>query len=170
MTKPCKERVDKGVRRSVYISVTCPCGKEFEVRKSRLEAGRGKRCSKECTRLYAVRPSGLTYEKHKDNPTSFKPGEHRSTDTEFKPGQKPWNDGLELTDRDAWLRNQFPHYAALHQKLSRERGRAALYSCELADSTCKGPVQWSNISQQYLGIEDFRPLCLSHHLRYDRSN
>ena len=29
-------------------------------------------------------------------------------------------------------------------------------------------MEWANISHQYLGVDDFMPLCQSHHIRYDR--
>lgn len=29
-------------------------------------------------------------------------------------------------------------------------------------------MQWANISQRYLSVGDFMPLCQSHHARYDR--
>jgi hypothetical protein len=159
----------RGDRSAERVVVTCPCGKVFEVRRKRFEAGRGRRCSKACHNLYATRPSGLTYEKHKDNPTSFRPGEHRSPETEFKPGQRPWNDGVQIADPASWLRNSTQGYEVLHQKLCRKRGQAAQYRCNHADETCKGPMQWVNISHEYLGVGDFMPLCQSHHLRYDRA-
>lgn len=28
-------------------------------------------------------------------------------------------------------------------------------------------MHWANTSHEYLGIEDFMPLCQSHHYRYD---
>jgi len=165
MVKAYKERSDKGVRRSAYVEVTCPCGKVFEVRKSLHDKGRGKRCSKECQNRYATRPSDLTYEKHKENPTSFKPGN--------KPWNEgvptvPWNKGLQSSDPLSWRRTSVEGYDALHHQLYRERGSAVHHTCSHADETCKGAIQWANISQEYKGVEDFMPLCVSHHLRYDR--
>lgn len=29
-------------------------------------------------------------------------------------------------------------------------------------------MQWANISGEYLDVEDFIPLCIFHHRRYDR--
>lgn len=50
----------------------CPCGKiiEFPICRN----GRKKYCSKECFYKFRSRPTGLKYQKHKDNPTSFKKG------------------------------------------------------------------------------------------------
>jgi hypothetical protein len=56
----------------------------------------------------------------------------------------------------------------LHGRLKRDRGRASEHACTYADDSCKGPMHWANISHDYLGIEDFMPLCQSHHWRYDR--
>lgn len=187
MTKAYKTRVDKGVRRSSYTAVPCPCGKVFEVPPSRV--GRKKYCSLICKRAYATRPSGLKYEKHKDNPTSFKPGEHASPETEFKPGQRPWNEGItgthfspdtEFKPGDTAQEKNFrwaggvgqrkqdlSGYAALHAQVHAQRGRAANYSCTKADRSCQGDMQWANISGNYEGVEDFMPLCRSHHVRYD---
>lgn len=151
----------KGIKTAEYVTVTCPCGKEFEVLVSKVAKGRGKRCSKECTRLYAVRPSGLTYVKHKDNPTSFKPGERPSPNTEFKPGEGHvlWKGGKRTED--------IPGYDYLHKRVKDTRGAASTHECARADNSCKGLMNWANISHEYLGIEDFMPLCQSHHYRYD---
>jgi len=183
MSKTYKTRVDKGVRRSSYVSVLCPCGKQFEVQPSR--AGRKKYCSLDCKRAYAIRPSGLTYNLVKDNPTTIKPGQRLSPETEFKPGQKPWNDGVTGThfspatefkpgdnmgsENPRWKGDEV-EYFGLHQRLYGKYGRAAEYACVYADQTCKGPMNWANISGEYLGVEDFMPLCRSHHIRYDRAN
>ncbi len=134
-----------------------------------LAEGKGKYCSKKCMYKYRTRPSGLTYVKHKDNPTSFKPGEHRSPGTEFgAPGWQPWNKGLSEADPSIWLRKSVEGYGSLHMRLRRQQGSASSYACALADNTCKGPMHWSNISGRYESVDDFRALCQSHHERYDR--
>jgi len=93
------------------VNVKCVCGKEFITGDWRIKAGRGKFCSKKCHYANMTRPSGLIYQKHKENPTSFKKGnitwnsglggtgickptsgsmkkgEHRGIATEFKVGQ-----------------------------------------------------------------------------------
>lgn len=58
--------------------------------------------------------------------------------------------------------------AGLHERLRRDRGRASEHACTYEDESCKGPMHWANISREYRGIEDFMPLCQSHHCRYDR--
>ena len=57
--------------------------------------------------------------------------------------------------------------SGLHIRLRRERRRAAGQPCTHADETCKGIVEWANISQEYRNTADFMPLCRSHHRRYD---
>lgn len=59
-------------------------------------------------------------------------------------------------------------YRALHLRLRAARGRAADYPCARADGLCSGSMQWANISRQYLGVDDFMPLCRYHHRRYDQ--
>ena len=45
---------------------------------------------------------------------------------------------------------QFPSgYFRLHDRVRRERGKAAEHLCQFADDTCHGPMQWANISQVY---------------------
>src|ERR1017187_8413733 len=52
------------------------------------------------------------------------------------------------------------------KRLHRVRGRAALHHCARADASCRGAVFWANISGEYLGIDDFFPLCQSHLRRH----
>lgn len=58
-------------------------------------------------------------------------------------------------------------YEGLHSRVEKERGPAASYACAHADETCKGIMQWANISQEYRDVNDFMPLCKSHHRWYD---
>lgn len=58
--------------------------------------------------------------------------------------------------------------SGLHDRLKRDRGRASEHACTYADDTCKGLMHWASISHEYLGVEDFMPLCQSHHVRYNR--
>lgn len=55
-------------------------------------------------------------------------------------------------------------HAALHGRLKRLKGSAKSYKCHDCD---KQALDWSNVSQQYLGIDDFVPRCRSCHTRYD---
>lgn len=53
---------------------------------------------------------------------------------------------------------------ALHRALKRQNGSAKNYKC----SDCeRRALDWSNVSQKYIGIEDFVPRCRSCHTRYD---
>lgn len=184
----------RGVQTAERIEVACPCGTTMQVRRKRYEAGRGRYCSKECRCKYMIRPSGLTYVKHKDNPTWIKPGQHLSPTTQFQPGQaspkkgvpsgvipsnafrpgeEPWNKGTTGVmpagaDHHRWAGDDVG-YGGLHLRLRSRRGYASVYPCAQADATCRGPMDWANISGEYLGTDDFWPLCRSHHIRYDRA-
>lgn len=58
-------------------------------------------------------------------------------------------------------------YSGLHHWVTREKGKAQL--CEIADETCVGEFEWSNISNKYYrNLEDWQQLCKSHHRRYDK--
>ena len=173
----------RGVQTAERIEVICPCGKTFLVRRKRYEDGRGRRCSKECQYKYATRPSGLTYVKHRDNPTQFQPG--------LVPWNKgtrgvmvAWNKGLKTgvmppnafqpgetagAANPRWA-GEDVRYGGLHTRLRRERGKASDYVCAHADNTCKGPMHWASISHEYRSVEDFMPLCQSHHIRYDKAS
>lgn len=173
------------------VQVTCPCGTVFEVKAWRIANGRGKFCSRPCKYKYQKLPSrkGFKYNCVKENPTQFKPGHatwnkdlkgtHFSPATEFKPGERKspateFSPGRVVRENNfRWAggrgerRQDRPGYAVLHDRVHKERGRAADYPCRLADDTCKGSMQWANISGEYRDVEDFMPLCRSHHARYD---
>ena len=55
------------------ITRVCVCGATYETRQGRLDAGRGKFCSKACKYANASRPSGLAYVIIAPNPTRFTP-------------------------------------------------------------------------------------------------
>lgn len=56
------------------IKNTCPCGTEFETTQARINAGRGRYCSRACMYQYRVRPTGLTYELKVENSAWFPAG------------------------------------------------------------------------------------------------
>jgi hypothetical protein len=58
-------------------------------------------------------------------------------------------------------------YMAIHRSVYRERGKASTFGCTQRNNTCRGRMEWANISGEYLDVDDFMPLCRSHHLRYD---
>lgn len=163
----------RGVQTAERIEVTCAhpeCQNVYLVRRKRYEAGRGRYCSPEC-RDTAPRGKRGKYVKHKDNPTSVKPGQHLSPGTEFQAGQDPWNKGTAsglppASHEKAGSRNM---YARSHQLLARRRGRAAEHSCSRADETCKGPMHWASLTGDYGNLGDYAPMCASHHQRYDRA-
>ena len=59
-------------------------------------------------------------------------------------------------------------YWGVHAWIEKKLGKAFQHVCMLADKTCKGKMNWSNISRKYLrDISDWQILCQSHHFRYD---
>lgn len=59
-------------------------------------------------------------------------------------------------------------YGALHGWVRKQKGRAN--RCSMKDNTCSNKFEWSNISKNYTrDLNDFRPLCASHHRRLDIS-
>src|ERR1035437_7726029 len=58
-------------------------------------------------------------------------------------------------------------YRELHYAVEAAHGKARLRPCTYADESCSLIVEWANISHQYIDVNDFMPLCQSHHFRYD---
>ena len=60
---------------------------------------------------------------------------------------------------------------ALHAWIKKRKGLASTHLCIFKNKTCKGMMDWSNISHKYLRkIFDWQVLCRSHHRRFDFSN
>ena len=60
-------------------------------------------------------------------------------------------------------------YFALHKWLYRRVGKASDRQCSRQDLTCRGKLEWANVSGEYKrDTEDFMVLCSSHHTRYDK--
>jgi hypothetical protein len=185
--KYCSRRCMADDRRKERVKITCPCGAEFELAPWQVTKER-KYCSKTCAYRYRTRPSGLKYEIRAVNRAWRKPGDPPNA-TSFKRGQKPWNEGVkgthfspatefkpDTTSGPANIRwgggpgqrnMDRAGYATLHSRVKARRGRASEHECALADETCKGRMEWANVSREYLGVDDFMPLCQSHHGRYD---
>ncbi len=87
--------------------------------------------------------------------------------------QTAWNKGTptrEETKRKLSQANlkDNPGYQALHAWV-RKWGGTADY-CEMADGTCKGKYEWSNISHKYKrDLNDYQQLCSSHHGKFDNA-
>jgi hypothetical protein len=167
-----------------YVQVTCPCGAEYKVTRQRYDDGRGRYCSNECKYRYRVQPKRGPNPAIKGNSTSWKPGVRQPTAVVFEPGHTPWNKGLtgiHLSPETEfqpgstvgegngrWAGDEVG-YDGLHIRLWKARGPAADHECQHADGTCKGPMNWANISHEYRDVDDFMPLCQSHHVRYDNA-
>jgi hypothetical protein len=171
----------RGVKGS-GIKVICPCGKKFTTIPSRIAIGRGIYCCKACMYKYSIRPNGLKYEKHKENPTSFKKGhiswstglagtgickptsgsikkgERRGVTTEFK------GETTQDEKNVNWKGDDVGYYA-LHTYISRKLGNAN--HCEwCGDTNCTRYV-WHNKSGKYTrDLDDWISLCPSCHIGY----
>lgn len=78
-----------------------------------------------------------------------------------------WMTGRTGENANLWKGEDVGYYP-LHSWIRRIYGGAS--KCELADETCKGRFEWSNISGDYhRDIADFQQLCKSHHKRYDNN-
>lgn len=61
--------------------------------------------------------------------------------------------------------------SGVHGWITLTKGRALEHSCFQEDKTCKGSMDWSNISGKYLrDIIDWWVLCKSHHTRFDMTD
>lgn len=125
------------------------------------------------------RPSGLKYQKTKENPTSFKPG-HRpwNAGTAGMGVSKAWNKGIpsgvvppsafkpgETSGKanHKWRGDQVG-YGALHAWVARNKIKTGV--CEKCGKECS--TEWSNVSHEYRrDLEDFRELCHECHFTYD---
>lgn len=137
------------------VTRICPCGNEFKVRKYRLDEGRGKYCSQACKYKFRIRPSGLIYTLHKENPTSFKRGD------------EPWNKGRTDLPRPINFKETGVGYDALHDWVKRHKQKATC--CEHCGKT--GYLEWANKSHEYKrDLRDWIALCKKCHIKYDRES
>lgn len=164
--------------RNPRVSRSCVCGQVFETTQQRLDAGRGKFCSKACQYANASRPSGLKYKVTKGNPTSFAPGHEpwNKGTTGIMP--EPWNKdlkGIRLSPATEFKPGNLPAnwkgddvgYFALHSWLRRAYGDPA--NCEHCATTER--VQWANRTGLYRrDRDDWLHLCPKCHRRYDIEN
>lgn len=59
----------------------------------------------------------------------------------------------------------------VHDWIKKIKGKAFEHSCKLEDKTCKGRMEWSNVSGRYKrNISDWQTLCTSHHRRFDMTD
>ena len=74
--------------------------------------------------------------------------------------------GFNLGEKSGMWKGNEVGYGALHSWIGRRLGKAS--SCILEDLTCKGVFDWANIDGEYKrDLNDFIPLCRSHHTRFD---
>jgi hypothetical protein len=182
------------------VEVTCQCGSAFATTVERIAEGRGRYCGRPCMYRFRVRPTGLTYQKHRENPTSFKrghvpwsagmkglrlslatefkPGQRPSPETEFQPGARPWNAGTVGVmptggDHHAFKGDDVG-YGALHLWVLYHRGAPGRCEhCGVPERTCDGKrrIEWANRSRQYQrDLDDWIALCSSCHHEYDKND
>lgn len=145
----------------------CSCGRVFYVRKSLLESGRKKYCSKSCMYRFMKRPSGLKYDCKVVNPTWFvhssraspmyvpPKGTRSSPATEFKKGMVPAN-----------FAGDDVGYVGLHTWVRSRLGKAT--KCSQCGKS-HDRIHWANISQEYKrDLSDWMQLCPSCHIAYDK--
>ena len=71
----------------------------------------------------------------------------------------------------SWKKDDNISYVQIHRRVRSKRGVPENYPCAMQDKTCKGMLEWASISHKAnTDIEDFIPLCRSHHRRYDLRN
>jgi len=58
-------------------------------------------------------------------------------------------------------------YSAMHMRLRKARGNAKDHPCAQADESCRGRMEWANVSGRHEDVQDYIPLCKSHHVRLD---
>jgi len=104
---------------------------------------------KKCGYKHRIRPKGLIYEKHKENPTSF------------KKGASPWNKGKIMKSLSSY---QLGDKSELHKWLRRHWGNPK--KCKVCGDTKN--IQWANKTGKYLRKRsDWLQLCKKCHPRYD---
>jgi len=173
--------MSRGNFRAPLAEVTCVCGVTFRTTPKRIASGRGKYCSKACAYANRTRPSGLTYNLTKENPTSFKPG-HQPWNKGKKTGHVPWNKGMtglrvspgtefrpgeNAGELNPNWRGDEVGYHALHRWLDRHYPK--LNACEFC-GTDKN-LQRANKTGEYMrDPSDWLTLCAKCHRRYDIVN
>lgn len=176
------------------VTVTCPCGEDFETWASRIKVGKGKFCSKDCgTKYRKPRPTGLNYEIKVENPTWYKKGEdvnprnnfpkghepwnkgttgaYGANSGSFQPGSKPWNKGAQgvMPSGEAhhmWVGDEVG-YNALHTWVARNKSKPT--TCEQCGEN--KPLDWANVSHEYKrDLDDWMALCRACHIAYDKKH
>lgn len=137
------------------ITRVCPCGKEFKIRKRRLDEGRGKFCSQECKYKYREMPKERAPYKIVVVNKGW-----------IKKGKEPWNKGRTDLPRPINFKNEDVGYHALHDWVKRHYGKAK--KCEHCKIETE-KIEWANRSHEYKrNIKDWIQLCRKCHIKYDR--
>lgn len=152
------------------ILVTCPCGKDFETKPSRLATGRGVYCTKKCLYTYRKQISHHT-EQTKIKIGQANRGKKRSLSikqaisvTSKKQWSKP---DYRLKQTKSHFKGDCVGYSAIHKWLLRTLGRAD--KCSFCGETNK-KIQWANKSHEYYRkFNDYIPLCISCHRAFDKT-
>lgn len=184
-SKECRYKYGGRRKSKQEVYYICKCGKEFKTFEFKIRVGKGIYCSKACMYKYSVRPTGLTYVKHKENPTSFKvghnawnkglaglgickpnigsikKGERRGVATEFKIGEFVDNKNQKWKGDDVG-------YSSLHEWVKRRIEKPN--SCAFCGVSGKR-IELANKSYQYRrDIDDWLWLCKKCHVKYDMAS
>jgi len=172
------------------------CGLEFNTYQSRINIGKGKYCSRQCTflsqvgkesRLKGVKKTpeqkskmnllGLTLGRGWNK--GIKTGIHHNK--QFKKGNKPWNFGFKgfnlghkatyvaFDDKNpAWMGDEVG-YGALHDWVRRRLGTPT--ECSFCGKIgTKHQIHWANVDHKYKrDINDWIRLCAKCHKQYDKN-
>lgn len=127
----------------------CICGAEFKTCQARVDAGRGKFCSKRCMYQHrSPRPSGLTYNIVAENPTWYRPGRI---------------DAPSGADHHQWGGDNVG-YAWMHKWVRKNKVKPG--ACEHCGEVKK--LEWANKSREYKrDLDDWLALCRLCHRKYD---
>lgn len=156
----------KGLRNGkIIICIICGTSRYYEARKIRDGA---KYCSSKC--YFKDKKGKPTWNKglkgyKLPNISKALKGKKASFTTKLKMSIQ--RKGRQLNEKNPRWKGEDASYSSKHQWIYKRKGKANMCIL-LKDNTCKGVYQWANISGQYLrNINDFMPLCVSHHRRLD---
>lgn len=154
------------------MELICPtCNKGFKPKPS--HAHRRHFCSRQCKRLTDEAKKRISLKKKgKPSPRKgIKTGiipPNKGTHLQSNTGRTHFKKGQYTLEDNPNYKGDNISYVQMHRRVRRERGKPENYPCAMNDKSCRGEVEWASISHNAnLDIQDYIPLCRSHHRRYD---